>query len=171
MNETGTSLRGNSSQLVREIVSRHKRIMDAMRNSVADAIRIGELLTEAKASLGHGEWLPWMEKHLPFSQMTASRYVRVFEKRDQLKLNNVFNLSDAYKLLSPPPETPSRREQPGGSKPLDVLDAFDLASLVAHVFKSQGRQLGSSEALGLILGFTQPSQPLEFNEAGEVVAS
>lgn len=81
---------------VEEIRNLHQGILCQARTSLSNAIRIGELLTLSKGGLKHGEWLPWVEKNLPFSNMTVSRYVRIYEMRDDPRLNNVLNLSDAY---------------------------------------------------------------------------
>src|SRR5262245_35586511 len=49
----------------------HDGIIDALRKSVDKAIEIGELLTEQKAALAHGEWLPWLKANIKFAERTA----------------------------------------------------------------------------------------------------
>ena len=44
-----------------EINRLHAEICQAARATIEKAIRIGELLTEQKAGLKHGEWLPWLK--------------------------------------------------------------------------------------------------------------
>ena len=95
-----------------EINRLHNGIVGALRNTVTDAIEIGRLLTEHKASLEHGEWMPWLEANVSFDDRTARRYASLFENRD--KLDTVSNLNDAYRLLS----------KPRGPKP--VLDSPKL---------------------------------------------
>jgi hypothetical protein len=85
---------------VNEIIQLHNEIGQYLKMSLDKAIRIGELLTEQKASLKHGEWLPWIDANLPFSRQTADNYRRCYEDKD--KLLSVGNLTDAYKLLSAP---------------------------------------------------------------------
>jgi DUF3102 family protein len=65
---------------------------------VQDAIAIGEFLTNTKASLGHGEWLPWIDANLEFSHDTANNYRRLYDNRH--KLRSVRNITEAYRLLS-----------------------------------------------------------------------
>lgn len=89
-------------QAVDEINRLHAEICEAARTTIEKAIRIGELLTEQKASLKHGEWLPWLKENVGFSRQTADNYRRLYEKRDDLKLLNVGNLTEAYQLLSEP---------------------------------------------------------------------
>jgi hypothetical protein len=78
----------------------HTEITDAPNALLAKAIRIGQILTEKKAKLAHGEYLPWLKENAAFSQPTASRYVRIFERRDDPKYSGVNTLSWAYELLS-----------------------------------------------------------------------
>lgn len=44
------------------------------------AIELGRRLTEAKELLPYGEWGPWLEKSVDFSQVTATRYMKLFEE-------------------------------------------------------------------------------------------
>lgn len=85
---------------LKEVIALHGEIMGGVRTTLAKAIRIGELLTEMKGGLKHGQWLAWIKESLPFDQKTAWNYMRVFERKD--KLGTIPNLgpSDAYKMLS-----------------------------------------------------------------------
>jgi len=83
-----------------EIRQLHQGILSAARNSLTTAIRIGEILSQVKEALKHGEWLPWLAEHAPFHENTARNYIRVFEKRYELKSTNVVDLSAAYAALS-----------------------------------------------------------------------
>ena len=50
------------------------------QSALGHAIRAGELLAEQKASLKHGEWLPWLAQHVPgLSDRMARNYMRVAE--------------------------------------------------------------------------------------------
>jgi hypothetical protein len=53
------------------------RISAAWQQSVTSIIETGRLLTEAKAALDHGEWLPMMESDLPFQRNTAQRLMKI----------------------------------------------------------------------------------------------
>ena len=52
------------------------------------AIEIGRRLCEAKAVLDHGQWGPWLEEQVEFSQSTANNYMKIFERygSEQLSL-------------------------------------------------------------------------------------
>jgi hypothetical protein len=87
-----------SKSRAQEIIGLHDGIVQSMRRSVADAIRIGELLTEAKADPQiSGKFLAWIESELPFSVDTAERYQGLFEHND--KIRNARNLQDAYRKV------------------------------------------------------------------------
>ena len=47
-----------------------------------NGITIGGMLSDLKSELKHGEFGPWVEKHLPFSRATAFRYMRAFRKSE-----------------------------------------------------------------------------------------
>lgn len=86
--------------IVSKIKMLHLEVLNYLRLSLEKAIQIGELLTEQKSRLKHGEWLPWINENLSFSQPSVFNYMNLYKNRD--KLLNVNNLSEAYKLLKGP---------------------------------------------------------------------
>jgi hypothetical protein len=84
---------------VSEICRLHGEIIEAGRTVLAKAIRIGEILTETKANLPHGQFTPWLKK-LPFAETTARNYMRLFRNRAELKTATVAGLTEAYKTLA-----------------------------------------------------------------------
>lgn len=115
----------------------HKRIIGMLSSTVHDAIAIGQFLTEQKSTLNHGEWLPWISAYLTFDRRTATNYMRLFEKRADLKWETISHLTDAYRQLFPkmsrevsgsseprpqgntsePPPTPDNHHQPEPTEP------------------------------------------------------
>lgn len=85
-----------------KIVELHKEILNSLKMSLEKGIEIGHLLREQKDNLEHGKWLPWIKDNLPFSDQTARNYIRLYDRKDELKIKTVLNLKDAYKLLNPP---------------------------------------------------------------------
>lgn len=71
-----------------------------MRQSLDKAIRIGQLLTEQKDTLKHGEFTPWLEANIPFTDRTARNYMRLYRERDRIKTESVSDLTGAYALLT-----------------------------------------------------------------------
>ena len=43
-------------------------------------LEIGKRLVEAKEQLSHGEWLPWLEKKVEFSERSAQQYIRLWKE-------------------------------------------------------------------------------------------
>src|SRR5258707_5120533 len=74
-----------TSSTVDRINRRHRQIMEFGKRALEEAIDIGRELSDAKSSLEHGEWLPWVEDNLEFTTRTAQRYISVWDNRDQLK--------------------------------------------------------------------------------------
>ena len=72
----------------------------ARAQTIADVIEIGGLLIEAQAQLDHGEWLPWVERELDFTERTAQNYMAAY--RFALKYETVayskLTTSALYKL-------------------------------------------------------------------------
>ena len=50
--------------LVEQIEREHDAALGAARASLKHAAACGRLLLEAKASVPHGQWLPWIEANL-----------------------------------------------------------------------------------------------------------
>ena len=84
-----------------EIAKLHGEIYGAFKTSLEKAIRVGELLTEQKQNLRHGEFTSWVKNNLPFTDRTAQIYMRFYSERDWLKTEavSVLNLKSAYRLL------------------------------------------------------------------------
>jgi Protein of unknown function (DUF3102) len=91
---------------VKEIKKLHGAIIHAAKTSLDSAIRIGGLLTAIKDKLEHGQWIPWIEKNLPFSERAAQNYLRCFHEKDRLKnatdADLPLSVSGALALLSAP---------------------------------------------------------------------
>ncbi len=105
---------------IEEITELHGQLEAFAKKSLAAAMRIGELLTEQKSKLGHGNWGAWAEASLPFGDRTARRYMAIYAERDRLKSDNVSDLSEAYRLLAGEPRVQMSKEESR-----EALDAAD----------------------------------------------
>jgi Protein of unknown function (DUF3102) len=56
----------------------------AARAAIEHAVACGRLLAKAKADVGHGEWLPWIEAHLSLKPRQVQRYMRIAEHDGEL---------------------------------------------------------------------------------------
>lgn len=50
------------------------------RQAGSAILEIGKRLAEAKEQLSHGEWLPWLEKEVEFSERSAQQYMRLWRE-------------------------------------------------------------------------------------------
>ncbi len=88
---------------INQIVALHNQIVADLKRTLDSAIKIGELLTEQKDSLNHGEFGPCIKASLPFTDRTARNYMRLYRERNRLnKTETVSDLKSAYRLLAEP---------------------------------------------------------------------
>ena len=136
-----------------EIIRLHDEVIGALKTSLKKAIRIGELLTDQKESMGHGAFLPWVKENLPFTDRTARNYMRLHRERDRLKTETVSDLKGAYKLLGAPKAETweqimqeygfncSKCRLPHGYPPACMLmlqqdKSIDMAALILRLYQS-----------------------------------
>jgi len=91
---------GMSIASVEEMRTLYLDIKSAMETAYQKALRLGELLSNVKGILPHGEFGKWIEVNMNFSVRNAQRYMLVFEKKEELKDKSIESLSQAFKLLS-----------------------------------------------------------------------
>jgi hypothetical protein len=72
------------AELAERIRAEHKSFV---RQTVARAIAIGELLIEAKKRVGHGDWSSWVGTNCEFSERTAQAYAQIARNRGALEAN------------------------------------------------------------------------------------
>lgn len=72
----------------------HSEIEDKLRSTVQDAIRAGEILTQIKGRLRHGDFLPWIKANCHFSERTARNYIGIYDYRS--KTATLADLQTAY---------------------------------------------------------------------------
>lgn len=48
---------------------------EILKRETGDVVEIGRLLTSAKEEVGHGKFLPWLEREFSLSEKTANRYM------------------------------------------------------------------------------------------------
>lgn len=96
--------RSNSlTDLAARIKAEHTAVSESLRESVRHGMVAGDLLVEAKAQLGHGQWLPWLREHCTISERTAQLYMRLAKNREAIEANTQcvadLTLSEAAALL------------------------------------------------------------------------
>jgi hypothetical protein len=94
--------------LAARIQVEHMAVADALKDSVRHAIAAGEMLIEAKAKVGHGQWLPWLAS-CGVSERNAQRYMRLARHRDVIEANPTcvsdLGINGALALLTAPRDT------------------------------------------------------------------
>jgi hypothetical protein len=90
------------------VEAEHRAAVDAAHNAIERASACGRLLIQAKARVGHGQWLAWVADHLSF----RDRHARPLGIWDQ---NNVLDVL----VQSPGLEFETRTE-------LEVLNGANL---------------------------------------------
>ena len=81
-----------------ELVSELK---NSMKMSIGKATEIGELLAKQKEETSHGKWMNWVKKNIPISLKTAERWMKLYEYRATLKVDNmtIFKGKDKWPFL------------------------------------------------------------------------
>ena len=94
-------------------------------------IGIGQRLIEAKAMLSHGDWLPWLEERVEFTDRTARNFMRLSREWTNRKTLSDLGASKALALLGlPPSERDAFIEEPhivdGEEKRVGDMSAREL---------------------------------------------
>lgn len=88
----------------RDIEAITSEILDAKRAGGEAILTIGKGLMEAKALLSHGEWLPWLEARVEFSEKAAQRFMLLARKYSNPTTLSDLGASKALILLAIPDE-------------------------------------------------------------------
>ena len=101
----------------RDIETVTAEILDAKRRGGQAILDVGRGLIEAKGMLSHGEWLPWLEERVEFSERTAQRFIRLAQEWTNPTALSDLGATKALMLLALPVE--EREEFASGH---DVID-------------------------------------------------
>ena len=81
-----------------------QEILDAKRRGGEAILTIGRCLTEAKQALPHGEWLPWLNERVEFSERTARNFMRLSREWSNRQARADLGAAKALTLLALPAE-------------------------------------------------------------------
>lgn len=119
------------------------------------SIEIGRRLTEAKAMLEHGQWLPYLKEQTEFSQPSASRLMRLYDEYGSKQtslfgaelnystLNNL-SISNALRLLAVPED---EREEFAAEHDVEHMSARELDELIKQRDAAEQRAAKADEQL------------------------
>ncbi len=104
---------GNLTEtLAAQINAEHSKAEMAARTAIGHAVRVGELLTQAKAEVPHGGWMPWVESNLSFGDRQGRKYMQLFRNREQIGIENAdLTIDAAVGLMASPKPTFAERLQ------------------------------------------------------------
>ena len=88
----------------RDIEAITNDILEAKRRGGEAILTIGRCLTEAKQSLPHGEWLPWLNERVEFSESTAQRFMKLAREWSNPSALTDLGAAKALTLLALPAE-------------------------------------------------------------------
>lgn len=100
--ETMAPIEGHEEVAVRSIEVITAEIWLYKQQAGAAILEIGRRLNEAKAQLSHGEWQPWLEEKVEFSEVTAQRFMRLAREYENPSLVTDLGASKALQLLALP---------------------------------------------------------------------
>lgn len=92
----------------RDIETITGEILEAKRVGGEAILTIGRCLIEAKEVLPHGEWLPWLNEKVEFSERTARRFMQLSREWTNRSTLTDLGASKALALLALPPEERDR---------------------------------------------------------------
>ena len=81
-----------------------QEILDAKRRGGEAILTIGRCLTEAKQTIPHGEWLPWLNERVEFSERTARNFMRLSREWSNRQALADLGAAKAMTLLALPAE-------------------------------------------------------------------
>ncbi|OUO10326.1 DUF3102 domain-containing protein [Flavonifractor sp. An4] len=79
-------------------------ILELKKQAGKALLGIGQRLIEAKETLPHGEWLPWLTERVEFSERTAQYYMQLAREWTNPQSIADLGATKAFKLLALPPE-------------------------------------------------------------------
>lgn len=106
-------------------------------------IEIGRRLTEAKAQLKHGEWLPWLREKVEFSETSAQNFMRIAREYGNTHLVGDLGASKALVLLALPA---SERENFASEKHLVNGEEKSVSEMSKRELEEAIRQRKLAEA-------------------------
>lgn len=109
----------------------------------AAILEIGRRLIEAKAQLSHGEWLPWLEEKVEFSEVTAQRFMRLSKEYQNPSLVTDLGTSKALALIALPV---SEREEFAAEKHLVNGEEKTAAEMTVKELKEAIREREEARA-------------------------
>ena len=124
------------TKLAQRINAAHSKIQQAMKAGLEHAIEAGLLLIEAKAAVGHGEWLPWLDQNCTVSPRTAQAYMRVARHVPKLEDKSAavadLTLREALSQMASRAIEIAKLPAPAATKALEEAEEIPLRAAVGR---------------------------------------
>jgi hypothetical protein len=59
------------------------------KRAASDIVEIGERLNAVRGRIGHGDWLPWLDREFSWSEQSARRFVQVAKAFKSLTVSDL----------------------------------------------------------------------------------
>ena len=93
----------SAAPAARDIETITAEILELKQTAGSAILNIGQRLIEAKEMLDHGEWLPWLEERVEFSERSAQNFMRLAREWSNPQTLADLGASKALTLLALPP--------------------------------------------------------------------
>ena len=94
-----------ADDLATRINAAHEEVKNSIRRGAEHAIKAGQLLLQAKETVGHGVFLEWVGEHCHCTPRTAQLYMKLAKEKDKLGSNTKsishLTLTEAMEMLGP----------------------------------------------------------------------
>lgn len=123
------------SHLATSISSECRLALESAETAVEHARRAGELLTEARQSIPHGEWRRWVEAQCGISARTAQKYIRLHARWAEIAASDGARLgiNESLALIAEPKRLPEAPAEDRTDLPFDLPEpGWQVAALIGE---------------------------------------
>lgn len=145
---TMAAMEGTVPETVRSIEIITEEILFYKRQAGSAIIEIGRRLNEAKEQLSHGEWLPWLQGKVDFSERSAQNFMRLAREYEKSAEIADLGASKALALLALPVSeradfVAEKHEVNGEEKSVAEMTGAELKQAIAE--RDEARRLLEEE--------------------------
>ena len=151
---TGEMVSGDLVNLAERIREEHQACLQSLRKGVEHALKVGELLVQAKELVKHGDWGDWVETNCDFTPRMACYYMEAFrnvqrglvktETISEMTLKDVLFQADVEGRVGerrePSRKTLKRAKVEAAEEMIELCNR--LETLVAEAVQSEKTALG-----------------------------
>jgi len=123
------------------IRTEHQASNQAMEDGLAHAIQCGEYLAKAKKLVAHGQWGMWVKENCGFTSKTASNYMRLWERQDDIPERAEISYRRALTRLSTKQPSSKKSGKSQAKKKRAVVTKTELREALNKHLKSRYEEL------------------------------